>query len=138
MNTLKRIARAEVDNVAIDDLQVFLPNAGDSVDMMEVDIIGRPKKTLEQIGDSLDLQALMAKTPPDVTVWDEDGYQLIGDDVGRETNIFSLEGGAFKKVNSLQDRNNISDSIKEQGMLVYVVSGFVYLRICLLRVRGGC
>ena len=129
MNTLKRIARAEVNSVVIEDLQVFLANAGDSVDMMEVDVIGRPKRTLEQIGASTDLVTLMAKTPPDVTVWDENGYQLIGDDVGRESNIFSLEGSGVNQVGSLTDRNNISDSIRVQGMLVYVVLEDEYYRL---------
>jgi len=85
---LKRIIRAEIPNVILQDLHIHLKRKGDSIDLIGPDVKGRPIRTLEEVCRSVPLDNLIADGS--LTLWDEDGTQLSGLTAKRATNLATL------------------------------------------------
>src|ERR1035437_768622 len=87
---LKRIIKSSVPNVFISDLGIFLQRAGDSLNLLAPDIKGRPIRTLQDVCASVDLDNLLRRTNPPITLWDENGQQITGDNIQKSTNLATL------------------------------------------------
>ena len=85
---LKRIVRAEISGVLIEDLKVFLKRSGDSIDLIGPDVLGKPIRTLEEVCRSISLDSLLSLGH--LTLWDENGDQITGTDMSRATNLSTL------------------------------------------------
>ena len=99
---LKRIVVSQVPNVLIEDLSILLRAKGDSINLLEPDVKGRPKRTLEQISHSTSLDGLVKAGK--LKLYDENGLELTGTDALRATEVATLHditssGGAVSSVN---------------------------------------
>jgi len=89
---LKRIVRAELPNVLIEDLKVFLDKEGDSIDLIGPDVTGKPMRTLEAVCRSISLDTLLSLGH--LTLWDENGVQLTGTTMLQATNLATMVNGS--------------------------------------------
>jgi len=101
-NLLKRIVVSQVPNVLIEDLSIILRGKGDSINLLEPDVKGRPKRTLEQISHSTSLDRLVKAGK--LKLYDENGTELTGTDALKATEVATLHditssGGAVASVN---------------------------------------
>jgi len=114
---LCRIVRAEVNGVLIQDLGVFLRNAGDSVDLLAYDATGQPRKkrTLEEITKSVNLDRLISQGK--LTLWDENGNQLTGTTAVRATNLATLADstGSGSGTSDVDEHEDLSDMPDTSG-----------------------
>ena len=84
---LKRIIKAEKQNVVIGDLRISL-KLGESIDLLGRNFKGEQFRTMEQICKSVDLD--LAIENEEVTLWDENGNNLTGIDALNATDIASI------------------------------------------------
>jgi len=121
---LKRIIRAEIPNVILQDLHIHLKRKGDSIDLLALDVQGNPIRSLERICASAPLDALIKAGK--LSLWDEHGHQLTGVDIEKATNLATLHdsetGGGTSDVADHGDLDDMPDTtgINEDHDVRYV------------------
>lgn len=103
VQVLKRIVRAEIPAVLIEDLGVFLRHKGDSRDLLAADYKNRTRFTVQQICKSNSLDNLVKRGF--LTLWDEDGLQITGDEeIEKATNVATLRNSGSGGVGAIAKR----------------------------------